>query len=224
MFNKKNRPVGNQDETEKNRKLTEAELQRKQAFEALADEMQQNGYRRTDLTISIVKANLFAIVLLIPVLIIGFGGFTVANRQIRHGFTPGTFPLLSLLLAILIVVHELIHGISWAAFTEHHFGDIEFGFMKQYLTPYCACKAPLSRGQYITGALMPLLILGIIPLIAGIAAGSLPFLLIGIVMTDAAAGDIMIGWNILRYESSAATVVYIDHPTQGGGVIFEKGE
>ena len=37
-----------------------------------------------------------------------------------------------------------------------------------------------------------------------------------------AAGDILIIWNILRYKSNAKDIVYIDHPTQAGGVIFEK--
>ena len=76
-------------------------------------------------------------------------------------------------ILLLVVVHELIHGITWSVFTEHHFGDIEFGFMKEYLTPYCTCKCPLSKGKYIIGALMPLIILGIIPMAAGIIMGSM---------------------------------------------------
>ena len=45
---------------------------------------------------------------------------------------------------------------------------------------------------------------------------------IGILMADAASGDIMIAWKVVRYKSRAADVLYIDHPTQAGGVIFEK--
>ena len=41
-------------------------------------------------------------------------------------------------------------------------------------------------------------------------------------MTVSAAGDIMIVWCLLTYRSQAETVVYMDHPTQAGGVIFEK--
>ena len=63
---------------------------------------------------------------------------------------------------------------------------------------------------------------GIIPLLAGILAGSFVVLLIVIVMTVAAAGDILIIWKVLTYQSKAGTVVYVDHPTQAGGVIFEK--
>ncbi len=44
----------------------------------------------------------------------------------------------------------------------------------------------------------------------------------GIIMTVSAAGDIMIVWFLLTYRSRAETVVYMDHPTQAGGVIFEK--
>jgi hypothetical protein len=107
-------------------------------------------------------------------------------------------------------------------FTEHHFGDVEFGFMKEYLTPYCTCKCPLSKGKYIIGALMPLIILGIIPMAVGIAAGSMLLLLIGIIMVLSAGGDIMIVMNIMKYKSRSEDVLYLDHPTQAGGVIFEK--
>ena len=219
---KKNNIQGNRDEQEKNRKLTPAEERRLQAFEALSESMLARGYRRAELTVGIVKANVFAVVLLLPLLAIGFGLFLLKNRGLSVGFTTLGPLLFALVLFALIVVHELIHGLSWSIFAEHHWKDIEFGFMKQYLTPYCTCTVPLSKGQYIFGALMPLVVLGLLPMLAGILLGSLPMLLMGIIMADAAGGDILIVWKILRYRSGAKDVVYIDHPTQAGGVIFEK--
>ena len=67
-----------------------------------------------------------------------------------------------------------------------------------------------------------MLLLGILPMIVGILAGSMPMLLIGILLADGAAGDIMIAWKVIRFKSTAKEVVFIDHPTQGGGVVFEK--
>ena len=219
----KEKPVrGNQDEREKNRELTPAEVRRLQAFEALSEDMLARGYRRTELTVGIVKANIFAFVLLIPLLIAGIGLFLLGNRQLTGGLGDMNPLLFLVILAALIVVHELIHGLSWALFAPNHWRDIEFGFMKQYLTPYCTCKVPLSKGQYIFGALTPLVLLGLVPMIAGILTGSLGTLLMGIIMADAAGGDILIVWQILRFRSEAGSVVYIDHPTQAGGVIFEK--
>lgn len=221
---KTNRPLGgNPDEKEKARELSPAEQRRLQAFETLADEMTAQGYRRTELTISIVKANAFAVALLIPLFIAGLGAFLLVNKSFSvRNHSAGTMLLFVLLFLALIVVHELIHGLSWAVFTEHHWKDIEFGFMKQYLTPYCTCGVPLSKGQYLFGALMPLFVLGILPMVVAVLTGSLPLLLLGIIMADSAAGDIIIAWKILRYRSGAAEIVYMDHPTQGGGVIFER--
>ena len=176
---------------------------------------------RVELTVSIVRANVFAVALLIPLLIIGFGLLIYFHRDGLAIRTVGMLTSL-LALAVLVAAHEAIHGLSWAPFAENGFKDIEFGFMKQYLTPYCTCLTPLTKGQYIFGALMPLVLLGILPMIAGILIGSFGLLLLGIIMADSAAGDIMIVWKILRYRSEAGTIVYIDHPTQAGGVIFEK--
>ena len=222
MKEKKETVQGNRDEKEKNRKLSPAEERRLGAFEALSERMIGQGYRREELTVSIVKANVFAVVLLIPLLVVGLGLFLLKNQRFGSGFGPATPILFLVVLFALIVIHELIHGLSWAVFAQHHWKDIEFGFMKQYLTPYCTCGVPLSKKQYICGALMPLLVLGVLPMIAGILTGSLPVLLMGIIMADAAAGDILIVWKILRYRSEAGDIVYIDHPTQAGGVIFEK--
>ena len=218
----KKQELGNRDEKEKARALTSAEQKRLAKFEALSRDMIERGYARVELTVGIVMANVFAIGLLVPLFIIGFGLFFLRNRTFSGRFTPAVMLLLLLAFLALVVVHELLHGAGWAIFAEHGFRNIEFGFMKQYLTPYCTCLVPLTKGQYIFGALLPCVMLGILPMIAAILLGSLPLLFLGIIMTDSAAGDIMIVWKILRYRSEAKEIVYMDHPTQAGGVIFEK--
>ena len=214
--------LGNQDEREKSRELTQKEQQRLQKFEDLSDTLIREGFSRIELTVSIVKANAFAVILLIPLLVAGIALFLLRNRQLSGSIGLMSLVLYLAVLAALIILHELIHGVSWAVFAEHHWKDIEFGFMKQYLTPYCTCGVPLSKGQYVFGALMPLILLGIVPMIAGILIGSMPMLFIGIIMADSVAGDILIVRKILNYRSEADIVTYIDHPTQAGGVIFEK--
>ncbi len=212
----------NPEDKEASGKLSEAEKKRLAEFENLSEKLVAEGYERHDLTISIIKANVFAVVLLIPLFIVGIGLFYYNHHGLGKGFSPWEIIILFLFLLVLIVVHELIHGISWAIFAEHHWKDIDFGIMRQYLTPYCTCKSPLTKGQYIFGGLMPLLLLGVVPMIVGIVSGVLSVLFGGIIMADAAAGDIMIVWEILRYRSTADKIIYMDHPTQAGGVVFEK--
>lgn len=204
----------------KGRTLTEAEQRRLDRFEQLADDMARQGYVRRDITISTGWANVFAIVLLIPLFLIGYGLFYAIHRS----FWLNGFNVLAMLIAmiVLIVVHELIHGASWSLFAPHGFKDIEFGIMWSSLTPYCTCAAPMKKWQHIFGTAMPLILLGIIPMIAGIISGSLSVLLIGILMADSAAGDIMVIYKMLRHRTSAQDVVYMDHPTEAGAVAFER--
>ena len=204
----------------KERTLSEAERRRLERFEQITRRMEQQGYVRRDLTISIGKANVFAILLLIPLLVIGFGLYYAVHQ--RLDYSGSNLILFFVVFIVLIAVHELIHGVCWSIFTPHHFRDIEFGIIKSSLTPYCTCLEPLKRGQHIFGTVMPLVILGILPMAAGIALGRTDVLFMGIIMADSAAGDIMVIRRFLGYRSDAAETVFMDHPTQAGGVVFEK--
>ena len=84
------------------------------------------------------------------------------------------------------------------------------------------CLEPLKKEAYIFGTVMPLVLLGILPMIAGIAVNNSNILILGIILADSAAGDIMIIWKLLRYKSDSGEVVYMDHPTEAGGVVFER--
>ena len=156
---------------EKDRKLSEKEQRRLAVFEETCERFLQQGYKMTNLTIGIVNANLTVMLLAIPIVAIGILLFVWKNPIALLRPTPQGSLLLVLLLVVLIVVHELLHGLTWSLFSEHHFKDIEFGFMKEFLTPYCTCMTPLSKSQYIWGALMPCIILGILPAALGIYWG-----------------------------------------------------
>ena len=209
---------------EKNRKLTAKEQRRLAVFEETCERFSQQGYKMTNLTIGIVKANIIVLLLSIPVVAIGVLLFLWKNPLSLLAPNPKGSLLFIVLFAVLVVAHELIHGLTWSLFSEHHFKDIEFGFMKEYLTPYCTCTVPLSKGPYIWGALMPCILLGILPTAIGILLGMPLLFWTGIVMTLSAGGDIMIVIKVLAFKSQRESeeILVYDHPTQAGSVIFEK--
>ena len=211
-------------EEEKNRKLSAKEQRRLNVFEATCERLLEEGYTKTNLTIGIVKANLFVLLLAIPVVATGVLLFVWRNPIGLLRPTPYGSLWFIVLFVLLIVVHELLHGLTWSLFSEHHFKDIDFGFMKEYLTPYCTCALPLSKGYYILGALMPCIVLGIIPAALGILLGSCLWFWIGIIMILSAGGDLMIVWKVLRFKKQPESqeVLIYDHPTQAGSVIFER--
>jgi Protein of unknown function (DUF3267). len=120
-----------------------------------------------------------------------------------------------------IVVHELIHGITWSFFCEKGWKSIHFGVLWKMLTPYCHCAEPLLKRQYVIGAMMPMVILGLVPSILALFTGSFGMLLFGIIFINAACGDILICWKI-RKESPDTLV--LDHPSEAGCWVYRKGD
>lgn len=206
----------------KERKLSDAEQRRLDQFETICSELEAQGYRRVDLGVSIFWANVVAVVAffllfvtLLPLyfLVYPAGDFSVAGVWF--------FVYLVALIA-LIVVHELIHGLTWSRFAPGGFADIEFGIMRDSLTPYCTCKTPLRKEAYVTGTLAPLVVLGIIPIAVAFCIGSVALLFVGIFMVDGAVGDVMIVVKLLFHKSQTDDVLIFDHPTEAGCVVFER--
>lgn len=173
--------------------------------------------------INIVSANVFSIVLLIVSGVVFIVPFYLIWGEADLGSGSSMFGLAGLWLFIAflvgVVVHELLHGITWACYAKGGWKSISFGVMWKLLTPYCHCNEPMSVKAYLVGALMPLLVLGIIPAVVSLIIGSIPLLAWGILFIAAASGDIWMSW-LLTKEDPESTI--LDHPTEAGFYVFDK--
>jgi len=188
-------------------------------------------YQKEKLTIDIVKANVFTILILIPISLLYVapyyllhkGDSTIINfksflESITINFGIAGIPLFILLISAMgIIAHELIHGIVWSRYSKRGLKSIKFGFLWKILTPYCHCKEPLLLKNYIIGVIMPAIILGLLPAIYAIIFGNLGFLIFGIFFTMVAGGDFLI-INLLRNEERNSLVA--DHPSEAGCYIY----
>lgn len=212
----------------KERVLTKAELHRKENFEKLKMELEKEGYRQIDLTISVVRANVMALVLSLPFIILAAFAFSQINspKELLGAFYGKEFLIewwfFVAGMLLLTVVHEGIHGIIWAAFAPKHFKSIEFGLIVKYLTPYCCCKEPLKKGQYILGSLMPAIVLGVLPIVISCFTGSVWWFFMGCVMFLGGGGDMEIVRCLLMHRSKKEEQICLDHPYECGVVVFER--
>ena len=173
--------------------------------------------------IDIVKANVFAvaimvvsaIVFLVPFFCIWQG--TPMKRLL--GTTMG-WGIFFVGMVAGIVVHELIHGLTWACFAKSGWKSISFGVMWKMLTPYCHCNEPLHIRGYMLGAMMPCIVLGVIPAVLSLFVGNLVLLALGVFFIAGAAGDIWMTW-LLTKENPGSLV--LDHPTEAGFYIIDEG-
>jgi hypothetical protein len=186
-------------------------------------EFKIENYQQEKLVINIVWANIFGFILLIPtVLVFGLPYYLIWKGTLLTDISnllnhPGKLLLFVAATIVGIVIHELIHGVFWARYAKNGFKSIKFGILLKMLTPYCHCKEALKIKHYIIGAIMPAILLGIVPAIIAIAVGNLALLIFGIVFTMAACGDFLV-INLLRKEDMEDWVQ--DHPSEAGCYIY----
>lgn len=178
---------------------------------------QIEGYEPVQRTISMLAANIWAVVLM--VVAGGVGWWLTKWSQPDAALAVFDMLWLGVMLVVGIVVHELIHGFTWIALTKGRFSHLSFGTMQGAV--YCHVDVPMTKRNYIIMALMPGLLTGMVPWLAGIATGSLLWMLLGAIMIGGAMGDIMIVRAIR--EETPDTMIY-DHPNLVGCYVYRKIE
>lgn len=204
----------------KERKLSKAEQKRKEDFEKLTEKLTKEGYKSNHITMSALAGNIYAFVAVLPVVAPLLILYFIMWNEISLSMAESG--IACLVFIVLVVVHEFIHGVTWSFFTEKGWKSIAFGFILKYLTPYCHCSEPMKKHQIIIGALMPTIILGIVPAVVAILCGSSFLMTVGILMIYGGGGDILVTYKLLRYRSDGKDVLFIDHPYEIGTAVFDK--
>lgn len=198
---------------------TQPKKNKQQLFEETCRQMEGNGYRRTDLTISAKKLNLIALLVIVPMI-----GIPCVLFMLRWNLLAGSgvsirvslWTLVAFLIGI--VIHELIHGLVWSFFCKDGLHSIHFGFQLKTITPYCHCAQPLNKGGYIAGTLAPAMVLGLMPVLLSLVFPSINLMLFGAMNLAAAVGD----FAIVLLLAPQQEVLVVDHPTDPGLVAFSK--
>jgi uncharacterized integral membrane protein len=181
-----------------------------------------------ELTMDTNRANILALVLSVPIIIVLLVPFALLNIEsfqldaLKSEFKFWASPLGVIIVLLVmsggIIIHELIHGLTFAVFAKTGFKSIKFGIMKPF-TPYCHCKERLQAWQYRTSTIMPAIMLGLIPSATAMLNGSIGLMLFGIFFTMAASGDFII---IYLLKSQPANCMVQDHPEKIGCFIYSE--
>lgn len=205
--------------------MTKDENMRLNDFNKISQSYIYDGYTFKEKGMGILKANLITFFISIPFFFASVFLFKLIHKEYDlPSFLFEDKGMLYLIMGfvVLIIVHELLHGLTWSIFTPNGIKDIAFGFVWKYLTPYASCRVPLYKSQYLLGVLMPFFVLGLIPTVVGFAMGNFFVFLVGIIFILAAGGDIIMTYLILSYKKSKQYLFVYDHPTKMAVRFFEK--
>jgi hypothetical protein len=99
----------------------------------------------------------------------------------------------------------MIHGIVWSKYTETNIHVI-----LKLIIRFCHCNNVIKIKNYIVGLIMPTIILGIIPTLAGIIMGNILILAFGLLMIVTGTDDFYVIW-LLRKQNKNNFIKDIDN-------------
>jgi hypothetical protein len=172
---------------------------------------------KKDLSISMMRANILVLFISIPVVILQFAVFILLYGTKKLEPTWNSVILIAVVL-LGVILHELLHGISWVIFGRKPFSAIKFGFQWKTFTPYAHLKEPVEINAYRLGAFLPGFILGILTYILSLALRNGNFFWFSLFQTSAAGGDWLILWLIRNVQAGMQVE---DHPTNAGCYVLE---
>ena len=172
----------------------------------------------TDATVSEAAANVVAIVAVIVLVAVA----VVAQRllwgdvEFDGGFWLATVPI----YLVGIGAHEATHGVGYRAFGGLRPDQVKFGFWWKALMPYAHATAPMTASAYRKAVLLPGLVTGLLPMVAGLATGFAPLALAGGTLLGVAGGD----WAVVyAIRGVAGDRLVRDHPSAVGAEILPAG-
>lgn len=174
-------------------------------------------YSREDYTLSIGKANVQSILILIPITGVYLSGYGWIWGWEKFGsdltILYGQYAMVFTMLFVGIVLHELLHAVVWAAAGRLSLRDFKFGFNVSGLSPYVHCKSPIPVRAYRWGTAAPGVLLGIIPFCLALITGNAFLMSFGFIFTLVAGGDFLMLWMMRNVRPGSFVQ---DHPERVG--------
>ena len=95
--------------------------------------------------------------------------------------------------------------------------DFNFGIDPATKSPYAHAHKPMSALAYRIGAIMPGIVVGILPLILALLTANAPMTLLFAFMTSASIGDFYVLWLIRELPNK---IRVLDHPRNAGCIVI----
>lgn len=192
----------------------------------ISEAVMEEEYAKEEKTISLGKANLIAVVVMVPVgmvlLVFYYLLYALPDLQ-KIGVNDYFSSLLMILVGFLFltVVHEFIHGFVWHFYCKNRWKSIKFGIAVKLLTPYCHCRELLFVWQYRLGTAAPLLLTGILPYLISLICGNFVLMAVSLLMIIGAGGDTAI---LLLLKNAKPYELISDHPSLCGCIVYHEKE
>lgn len=178
--------------------------------------LEENGWQARTYTMNSRQTYLQGILFALPFLFLAGGMYRTFLLE-RAVLLDHTGIVLLAAAAVSLPVHEALHGLGWKLGGRLGRGQVSLIF--RHGMPMCTCRAVLPVRAYLTGTLLPFIVLGGGSFIYLVACPGTVSLLTALVNLTLPGADLAIAYKVLR---SGADMV-ADSPKEAGFVALFWG-
>jgi hypothetical protein len=139
--------------------------------------------------------------------------------SLRQGLEQALMPAVIVPVFLVgAVVHEGLHALGFHLAGGVPWRDLRFVFIWKALMPAVHCRAAVTARAYRTSVVLPGLVTGVLPTLAGIVLGPGWLTVLGGFLLALAAGDLLVLIVVRRLASETQVM---DHPSRVGCRVVE---
>lgn len=178
--------------------------------------LEENGWQARTYTMNSRQTYLQGILFALPFLFLAGGMYRTFLLE-RAVLLDCTGIVLLAAAAVSLPVHEALHGLGWKL--GGRLGREQVSLIFRHGMPMCTCRVVLPVRAYLTGTLLPFIVLGGGSFIYLVACPGTVSLLTALVNLTLPGADLAIAYKVLR--SGAGMVA--DSPKEAGFVALFRG-
>ena len=204
----------------KNRFLTSKEINRVIISERIKKKYIALGYSIEEIYFSKIKTLVVGLIISSIILVGSIYLYSNINDINNIDYlNPKYLIFLFLSIYLLRLLHELIKYICFGLFCKEHYRSVELYFIKHFI-PHSICLEELNRFEYIFCLIMPLLILGLVPIIISINHNMFVMFILGLFGIVECSIDF---YSIIKIVNTRSRyTMYLKHPSEPGLIIMKK--
>jgi len=171
----------------------------------------------------LIKLNIWAIVFIIVGIALTYVFFW---GNVLVTINPFGAILYMLALFIFIIIHELLHGISFVLFSKNKWSTMKFGVSVKSGVAYCISLVPIKIPRARLSLMMPIYVVCLPVYVYALVTGNFALATLGVLLASGSVGDFYYMWKLRAISKSL--YMYEELPTKTGYEIgfyvFEKVE
>ncbi len=172
------------------------------------------GYRIEDRSVAMSALPLWLFVLMLVLMIVPVLLYMAVHSRTQDWDMAWLTFVYAL---VLVLLHEGVHAIAWKWASGLPWSAFSFGIQWKTVTPYCHSNTPMPVKAYRIGALMPLILTGLLPWVIAVIVQDVDLANASALLISGAGGDLFILWSI---RDLPASVLLQDHDTQAGCIVL----